>query len=438
MPNDFLTLPVAPRYRLANATLPAICVKGYEAPAAEGLVKADLIIADGRIEAIIAPGTFPEDLPVADLRDGMVWPTFTEMHTHIDKGHIWERTRNPDGTFMGALENVGIDRTAHWNAADVRARMDFSLRSAYAHGTGLLRTHLDSIAPQHRISFEVFAEVREAWKGRIDLQAVALFNMDHVYDETYFADLVATVKRTGGLMGGVPQMWPDLHERLDIVFRAAAENGLDIDFHVDETKDREVLALEAVAEAKLRNGFEGAVSVGHCCSLARQDEDVAKRVIEKVAKAGLNVVSLPMCNMYLQDREAGRTPRWRGVTLFHELTAAGVSTSVSSDNTRDPFYAYGDLDAVEVFREAVRILHLDHPLDDAARVVTVTPSAALGRAEKGVITPGGPADLVLFSARRWSEFLSRPQADRIVMRNGMGIDRSLPDYRDLDPICSGA
>lgn len=436
MPHEFLTLPKAPRFVLANATLPAVAVRGYEAPAKEGLVKADLTIADGRIEAIAPPGS-ATGAPVADLGDGMVWPTFTDMHTHIDKGHIWERNRNPDGTFPGALETVALDRTAHWNAADVSARMDFSLRCAYAHGTGLLRTHLDSIAPQHRISFEVFGELRAAWKDRVELQAVALFNMDHVYDEAYFADLVATVKRFGGLMGGVPQMWPDLTERLDIVFRAAAENGLDIDFHVDETKEKEVLALEAVAEAKLRNGFSGAVTVGHCCSLARQDDDVAKRVIDKVAEAGLSVVSLPMCNMYLQDREPGRTPRWRGVTLFHELTAAGVPTAVASDNTRDPFYAYGDLDPVEVFREAVRILHLDHPLDEAARTVTATPAAILGRPEKGVIQPGGPADLVLFSARRWSEFLSRPQADRIVMRNGMGIDRSLPDYRDLDPISSG-
>ncbi|MCX8996738.1 cytosine deaminase [Rhizobiaceae bacterium BDR2-2] len=437
MPHAFLTLPAAPRYVLANATLPAVCVKGFHAPAKEGLIRADLVISGGRIEAIAAPGEAHRDLPVADLRDGMVWPAFTDMHTHIDKGHIWERSRNPDGTFTSALETVGMDRMRHWNADDVRARMDFSLRSAYAHGTGLLRTHLDSIVPQHLISFEVFGEMRDAWKGRIDLQAVALFNMDHVYDEAYFAELVATVKRFGGLMGGVPQMWPDLAQRLDIVFRAAADNGLDIDFHVDETKEREVLALEAVAEAKLRNGFEGTVTVGHCCSLARQDEAVAARVIEKVAKAGLNVVSLPMCNMYLQDREEGRTPRWRGVTLFHELAAAGVATAVASDNTRDPFYAYGDLDPVEVFREAVRILHLDHPLDDAARVVTATPAAILDQPEKGVIRTGAPADLVLFSARRWSEFLSRPQADRIVMRNGMGIDRSLPDYRDLDPL-SGA
>ena len=61
--------------------------------------------------------------------------------------------------------------------------------------------------------------------------------------------------------------------------------------------------------------------------------------------------------------------------------------------------------------------------------ITVTRERA-----RDVAHDGGPADLVLFSARRWSEFLSRPQADRIVMRNGMGIDRSLPDYRELDPI----
>ena len=67
-----------------------------------------------------------------------------------------------------------------------------------------------------------------------------------------------------------------------------------------------------------------------------------------------------MCNMYLQDRVAGRTPRWRGVAPLHELDAAGVTVMVASDNTRDPFYAYGDLDMLEVYREATRILHFDH------------------------------------------------------------------------------
>ncbi len=431
---SFAELPNAPHFVLANAKLPAITVEGFSAPAKEGLIAADLVIANGKVESILTPGTAPAALPRTDLRDGMVWPCFVDMHTHLDKGHIWERRRNPDGSFMGALENVGADRAANWSAGDVRARMEFSLKTAYAHGSKLIRTHLDSIPPQHDISFEVFSEIREEWKDKIALQAVALLPLESVLDPTVFGDIVAVTKRYGGLLGGATRLLPDFEKILETLFRAASDNGLDIDLHVDETEDKQVLTLKTIAEIKLKTGFKGAVTVGHCCSLARQDDDLAKRTIDLVAEAGLSVVSLPMCNMYLQDRHAGRTPRWRGVTLFHELAAAGIKTAVSSDNTRDPFYAYGDLDGVEVFREAVRILHLDHPLDEAARVVTTTPADILGRPDIGRIAAGAPADLVLFSARRWSEFLSRPQADRIVMRNGMGIDRRLPDYRDLDPI----
>jgi cytosine deaminase len=266
------------------------------------------------------------------------------------------------------------------------------------------------------------------------LQAAALFPMDAMVDEVYFNDLVAVVRDKGGLLGGVTKMNADLNWQLDTLFRAAAENGLDVDLHVDETDDPDAQTLKAIAEAVLRNRFKGKVTAGHCCSLARQDDGIAERTVAMVAEAGISIISLPMCNMYLQDRYPGRTPRWRGVTLFKELAAAGIATAVASDNTRDPFYAYGDLDPVEVFREAVRILHLDHPLDTAARVVTVSPASIAGRAEMGRIAVGTPADLVLFSARRWSEFLSRPQSDRVVLRRGKVIDRSLPDYRELDSV----
>ncbi|RUM25320.1 cytosine deaminase [Rhizobium vallis] len=434
MTYSFISPPNAGRFVLSNATLPAVAVVGFHPPAAEGLVKADIVISDGIISAVLPPGEAPVEFAKLDLKDGMVWPCFTDMHTHLDKGHIWPRNANPDGSFIGALEAVRVDREAYWSAADVKKRMEFSLRSAYAHGTSLIRTHLDSLAPQHRVSFEVFAEMREIWKDKIALQAVALFPMEYMADADYFADLVAVVRDKGGLIGGVTRMNPDLDGQLDVLFRAAADNGLDVDLHVDETDDASAETLKAIAEAVLRNGFEGKVTVGHCCSLARQDEETAKRTVELVAQAGLSVVSLPMCNMYLQDRYAGRTPRWRGITLFKELAAAGVPTAVASDNTRDPFYAYGDLDPVEVFREAVRILHLDHPLDMAARVVTTSPADILGRPDLGRIAVGAAADLVLFSARRWSEFLSRPQSDRVVLRRGKVIDRSLPDYRELDSV----
>lgn len=437
MTGGFVDIPKTERYILANATVPADLVPELDLPKSEGLGAVDLCIENGKLSAILPAGSAPEAENKIDLMEGMILPCFTDMHTHLDKGHIWERTPNPTGDFEGALASVRADREKSWNAEDVKARMDFSLRSAYVHGTKLVRTHIDSLPPQHAISFPIFAEMRDAWKDKITLQAACLFPLEAMAEEDFFSDLVKTVTHYGGLMGGLTQMGPNLDNELDTLMRVASDCGIDIDLHVDETADREVLTLKAIAEAKLRNKFEGTITVGHCCSLAVQDEDVAKETIDLVAKADLAVVSLPMCNMYLQDRHAGRTPRWRGVTLFQELRAAGVRTAVASDNTRDPFYAYGDLDPVEVIREAVRILHLDHPLDHAANVITSTPAGILGLPEMGVLKSGAPADFVLFSARRWSEFLSRPQADRTIVRNGMGIDRRLPDYRELDPLVRG-
>jgi cytosine deaminase len=221
--------------------------------------------------------------------------------------------------------------------------------------------------------------------------------------------------------------------------RAAAERGLDLDFHADETGDPAADALERIADAVLRHGFKGRVLVGHCCSLARQANDVALRTLDKVAEAGIAVVSLPLCNLYLQDRRSdGTTPRWRGVTMLHEMKARGIKVAIASDNTRDPFYAYGDLDMLEVFREATRILHLDHPIADWPAAVTATPAEIMGLAKCGRMRAGGPADFIVFRGRSWTELLARPESDRIVVRNGRPIERSIPDYAELDDLMGAA
>ena len=136
--------------------------------------------------------------------------------------------------------------------------------------------------------------------------------------------------------------------------------------------------------------------------------------------------------MYLQGRTAGRTPRWRGVTLLHELKGAGIDVSIASDNCRDPFYAFGDHDMLEVMTQATRIAHLDHPFGDWAIAFTATPASVMGLSGQGLLKAGQSADLVLLSARYMSEMLSRNQGDRVVLRGGRAIDTSLPDYRLLD------
>jgi cytosine/creatinine deaminase len=433
----FATVPGAQRFAVSNATLPAVLTDGLPGePDLDGLVAADIVVADGRIERLSPPGT-EAGLPRFNLARGMVWPTFVDMHTHIDKGHIWPRARNPDGTFIGALEAVRFDRETRWSADDVAGRMDFSLRCAYAHGTSLLRTHIDSAPPQHKISWPVFADMRARWKGRIELQGVALFAIDAILDDTFAGELVEVLTRYGGILGAATFMIPELDSALDRMFRLAAENGLDLDFHVDESEDPAARSLRHIADAALRHRFAGRINVGHCCSLALQPLAEAEATMVRVREAGISIVSLPMCNLYLQDRHAGRTPRWRGVTLLHELKERGIPVAVASDNTRDPFYAYGDMDMMEVFREAVRVLHLDHPIAGWPLVAARGPAKIMDRADHGTIAAGRPADLVLFRARSWTELLARPQADRTVLRSGRAIDRTLPDYRELDDLMKG-
>jgi cytosine deaminase len=434
MSKGFAAVPRETRYIIANATIPASLIEVPLPPEkADGLVLADITVRDGTIERIDPPGRRSR-LPRLDLDRGIVWPVFVDMHTHIDKGHIWPRKPNPDGTFMGALESVRDDREARWTAMDVRTRMEFSLRCAYAHGTALLRTHIDSLPPQHSISWPVFAEMRQRWAGRIELQGVALFPIDAILDDRFAAEITALLRLHGGLIGAATFMIPELDRALDRIFAIATENTFDIDLHVDEAEDPEVRSLRHIADAAIRHRFAGKINVGHCCSLALQPKSEADETLRRVAEAGISVVSLPMCNMYLQDRHAGRTPRWRGVTLVHEMRAHGIPVAVSSDNTRDPFFAYGDLDPVEVFREAVRILQLDHPIGDWPAAIARAPAAILRRPDFGAIAPGRSADLVLFPARSWTEFLARPQSDRTVLRGGKAIDRRLPDYRELDAL----
>jgi cytosine/creatinine deaminase len=434
----FAKVPDAPRFTLKNATLSEALFDGApEERIRDGLFSADVSIADGKVERIAPVGAVVEGASF-DMRGGMVWPCFADMHAHLDKGHIWPRRPNPDGSFPAALDAVERDREAHWSAADVATRMEFSLRCAHAHGTSLIRTHLDSIPPQETISWPVFAEMRQRWAGRVDLQAVSLFPIDAFLDEGFAKGVVQTVTRHGGVLGAVTYMAPNLVRALDLMMERAAERRLDLDFHVDETSDPAACSLRAIADAAIRTRFPGRIVAGHCCSLAMQPVGDAEATLDRVAEAGVAIVSLPMCNLYLQDRRAGHTPRWRGVTLLHELAARGIEVAIASDNTRDPFYAYGDLDMLEVFREAVRILHLDHPAAGWERIAARAPADILGRPDHGRITMGGRADLVLFRARNWTELLSRPQSDRTVLRAGKAIDRALPDYRELDDLMGNA
>ncbi|NDW00036.1 cytosine deaminase [Salipiger sp. PrR002] len=402
---------------------------------ASGSASVDMLIKGGRIAALEAPGRLEASACTVDLGGRHVWPMLIDAHTHLDKGHVLGRAPDSGGTHAGAREATTQDRIAHWRHDDLIRRMDFGLSCAEAHGVAAIRTHLDSHEGQGETTWGAFAETREAWKDRIALQAVALVPLD-AWGTDYAPHLADLVARHGGLIGGVTRAsggthgsLSDIDALLDRLFTLARERDLDIDLHVDEAAEGG--ALSHVARAAIRHGYEGRVTCGHCCSLARLPEDEMHAAIALVKEAGLSLITLPTVNMYLQDRVPGRTPRWRGVMPLHELREAGVPVAVAGDNCRDPFYAYGDHDMLDTWREAVRICHLDHPLGAAAALAGPAPAGITGH-EGGSLGVGQRADLMVLEAWSMDQVIARPQSDRLLLRAGKLLDVALPSYAALD------
>lgn len=439
-----LQIPDSADYALRRARVPACLLDPLPADAVrdgDDAVPVDIYVSDGRIAAVTAAHSASapdESVPVVDLAGRHVWPMLVDVHAHLDKAHVITRTQNPGGDFAGARDATSDDRMRYWREDDVRRRMDFGLRCAEAHGVAAIRTHIDSHEPQGDISWTVFRDMREAWAGRIDLQAVALMPLD-LFRGRYGDHLADVVARSGGILGGVTRTSggvhgagpDDLDELIDRIFTLAAARDLDVDLHVDETGDPAAATLWNVAQATLRHGYQGRVTCGHCCSLAVQDDERVERTIALLAAAKINIVTLPTVNMYLQDRVANRTPRWRGVTLVKELRAAGVRVAMAGDNCRDPFYAYGDHDMLDTFRQGVRILHLDHPHGDAAALVSHVPADIMGLPH-GRLRAGASADLVILNARSMNELMARPQSDRVLVKAGRRRVVDMPDYEELE------
>jgi cytosine/creatinine deaminase len=434
--------PKARRYWLADARIPACLLADpdswSETADAEGVVRVDLLVDNGRLLRLQQAGSVATEVAErVDLGGRQVWPTLIDIHTHLDKGHTVERSPNSDGTFHNARLAAIADRP-NWTAADLRRRISFGLRCAYAHGVSAIRTHIDTYPDNAERSWEVMSDIREEWAGRIDLQMVSLCPIDLLQDA--FGDRVAALVATSrGVLGGVTRAsignhgapLGDIDAMLDRLFALAARHGLDVDLHVDETGDPAAATLPFIACAALRAGFTGRVVCGHCCSLAVQSQSEVDRTLDLLAEADIAVVTLPTVNMYLQDRTTGRTPRWRGVTLVHEMLRRGIRVAAAGDNCRDSFYAYGDHDMVDTFRQSVRILHADHPLSAAPALVSASP-AQIGKFNgHGQLEVGSPARLIVFNARSINEIVSRPHSDRIVIDRGERTSARVPDYAEL-------
>jgi cytosine deaminase len=270
-------------------------------------------------------------------------------------------------------------------------------------------------------------EVKRRVANYLDLQLVAFPQDGLLRSPGAFDNLKRAIAMGVEVVGGIPHFERTMADgamSVRMLCEFAAEEGLRVDMHCDETDDPMSRHIETLAAETQRLGLRGRVNGSHLTSMHSMDNYYVSKLIPLIAEAGVSAVANPLINVTIQGRH-DTYPKRRGMTRVPELLAAGIDVAFGHDCVMDPWYSQGSGDMLEVAHMGLHVAQMTgvEAMRACFTAVTQTPAKILGLTGYG-IAPGCNADLVLLDARDTVEAI-RLRATRLaVLRRGRVIARS--------------
>jgi cytosine deaminase len=407
-----------------------LIVRGARLPDGRGPV--DVAVKGDRI-ARIAPRVEDVAHEVIEAQGHLLSPPFVDPHFHMDATLSLGLPRlNLSGTLLEGIALWGELKPL----LTPEAVMERALRYcdlAVAQGLLAIRSHVDvSTAPL--VGVEALLEVRRRVAPYIDLQLVA-FPQDGLYRaEKAEENLLRALDLGVDVVGGIPHFERTMADGARSVTRLceiAAERGLPVDLHCDESDDPMSRHVETLAAETTRLGLGGRVVASHVTAMHSYDNYYASKLIPLIAESGMHVVPNPLINITLQGR-SDTYPRRRGLTRVAELRAAGVNVAFGQDCTMDPWYPLGSADMLEVAHMGIHAAPMTsrEAMAWAFDSVTLGGAAAMGLPDP-TLREGGPASMVLLQARDRIEAVRLKATRLAVIRKGRVIARTAPRISQL-------
>jgi cytosine deaminase len=412
-------------------TMLDLLIKNANLP--DGRVGVDIGMQDGRIAEIGAriQGTARETI---DAGGQLVSPPFVDAHFHMDATLSFGVPRvNQSGTLLEGIALWGELKPQLTFEAIVERAMTYC---DWAVGKGLLaiRSHVDVCDPR-LLAVEALLEVKKRVAPYLDLQLVAFPQDGVLRSPGALENLKRSLDLGVEVVGGIPHFertMADGAESVKILTELAAQRGLRVDMHCDETDDPLSRHIETLAYHTQRLGLHGRVNGSHLTSMHSMDNYYVSKLIPLMGEARVSAVANPLINITIQGRH-DTYPKRRGMTRVPELLAAGVPVAFGHDCVIDPWYSLGSGDMLEVAHMGLHVAQMtgQDAMRACFRAVTETPAAILGIEGYG-IAPGCNADLVLLQARDPIEAI-RLRATRLaVIRRGKVISRTPATTAALD------
>lgn len=384
----------------------------------------DVLMAGHRVVAVGPEARLRGSVEGAAALELIGWSLLgaaAEPHAHLDKAFLAGRCPPVNGDIRDAVGAMR-DMYGSMTADDIHDRARRGARLALRHGFTALRSHVDVGAAVGTRGVEALVALRQELAPVIDLQVVAL----PVQPVTGRAGAdgrrcVAEAIELGvDVVGGAPWLDVEPLQAVDELTAAAADAGLPIDLHIDESTEAQVTTLERYLLRVEQLGLGGRATASHCVRLGQESTERALALAGSLAGAGVAVVTLPQTNLYLQGRQyLTRVPR--GIPPLTLLQQAGVLVAAGGDNWRDPFNPLGRADPLETAALLVAAGHVSpsrsyHMVSEAARAAMTLPPAA--------VRPGDVADLLAIRAADVAEAIAGATEERVVIRHGRVVART--------------
>jgi cytosine/creatinine deaminase len=387
----------------------------------------------GATIAAIEPTLAAEARETVDASGCLVSPPFVDPHFHMDATLSYGIPRiNASGTLLEGIGLWGELKPLLTHEA-VKERALAYCDWAVSMGLLAIRTHVDT-CDDRLLAVEALLEVQREVAPAIDLQLVA-FPQDGFYrDPTARENTIRALDLGVDVVGGIPHFertMEDGRRSVTELCEIAAQRGLRVDMHCDETDDPMSRHVEQLACETTRLGLQGRVNGSHLTSMHSMDNYYVSKLIALMAEAQLSAVPNPLINIVIQGRH-DTYPKRRGMTRVPELLKAGIRVGFGQDCVLDPWYPLGTADMLDVAFMGLHVAQMTSPADMARcfDMVTTENAAIMGLDDYGLAV-GRKASLVVLDASDRVEAI-RLRAQRLcVVAAGKVVSRRPKAHADV-------
>ncbi len=398
-----------------NATLPS------------GETGQDIAVQDGRI-AEVRPQIEAEAAETIDAAGHLVSPPFVDSHFHMDATLSLGLPRlNESGTLLEGIALWG-ELKPDLTVEAIKRRALALCRWSIARGTLAIRSHVD-ICDDRLLAVDALLEVREEVKDWIDLQLVAFPQDGYLRYGKSPANLKRALDKGVDVVGGIPHFERTMADgafSVRLLCEIAAERGLKVDMHCDESDDPLSRHIETLVFETQRLGLQGRVTGSHLTSMHSMDNYYVTKLMALMKEAEVHAVANPLINITIQGRHDSY-PKRRGMTRVKELLREGINVAFGHDCVMDPWYPMGSHDMLEVAHMGLHVGQMTGVAEQRACFAAVTENGArVMQLEDYGLAPGCHADMVILQAGDVLEALRLKPARLFVIRRGKVIAETAP------------